>query len=188
MSKHQRFSIALVLLVVVSLACSLGSIQREVINTPVPVTTEAVNSLEDAIKNAQDQVTSNQSVKLEINESQLTSLVAFELQKQEEYPISNPQVYLQEGQIQMVGKLTYRNIKVTSKVVLTPEVDINGVIHLHVDSINLGPFPIPENMASDLERNLEINFNDQIKSMLPDTRIESIMVQDGVMTITGQPD
>ncbi len=187
MSRYLRFSIVIVLLVVASLACSLGSVKREETSTPIPVTTEAITSLEDALQKAQDQVTNDQPVKLEINEAQLTSLVAFELQGQDEYQVSDPQVYLRDGQIQMVGKLTNRNITLTAKVVLTPEVDSTGSIHLRVVSVKFGPFPVPKNMVSDLETNLDKSFADEIESMAPNTRIESIVIQDGVMTITGQP-
>lgn len=186
MSRFLGFSVVLILLAAASLACNLGSLRGEETNTPIPVTTEAVSSLEDPFQEPQDQAVNDQTVTLEITEAQLTSIVAHELQGQDEYQISDPQVYLRNGQIQMVGKLTNRNITVNAKVVLTPEVDSTGSVRLHVVSASLGLFPVPENMVSDLEKFLDKGFANEIESKTPNTRIESIVIQDGVMRIIGK--
>jgi hypothetical protein len=186
MSRFLGFFIALILLAIVSLACNLGSLKGKETSPPNPFTTEAVTSLEDPLQEAQDQATNDHPVSLEITEAQLTSIVAHELQGQDEYQISDPQVYLRNGQIQMVGKLTNRNITLNAKIALTPEVDSTGSVHLHVVSASLGLFPVPENMVSDLERFLDKSFANEIESRTPNTRIESIVIQDGVMRIIGK--
>ena len=104
MKTQIRFASILLLLAAVTLACNLGS--RQTPAPPPPVSTEAVQNLEATLENAADKIRETGEVQLEIDEAQLTSLVAFKLQESGDDLISDPQVYLRDGQIQVFGTET----------------------------------------------------------------------------------
>lgn len=183
MIKTFRFASILLLLAVVTLACNLAS--RATPAPPPPVSTEAVENLEATLENAAETIQETGEVHLELNETQLTSLVAFELQESGEEMITNPQVYLRDGQIQVYGDVERENISGTARVAMTVDLDEDGRPDLNVVSASLGPFPIPGQLVDEIETQLNEAFSEQLESLAPNTRFESITIADGKMTITG---
>jgi hypothetical protein len=57
---------------------------------------------------------------------------------------------------------------------------------LDVVSANIGPFPVPGDLVSEVEVTINKAFQDQIKSMAPDMHVERIIIDNGKMTITGR--
>ena len=183
MKKTYRLASILLLLAAVTLACNLGA--RATPAPPPPVSTEAVENLEATLENAAETIQETGEVHLEMDEAQLTSLVAFELQDSDEEMVSNPQVYLRDGQIQVYGDVERENISGTARVVMTVELDEDGRPDLNVVSASLGPFPIPGQLVDEIEAQLNEAFTEQLDSLAPKTRFESITIADGKMTITG---
>jgi len=183
MKTQIRFASILLLLAAVTLACNLGS--RQTPAPPPPVSTEAVQNLEATLENAADKIRETGEVQLEIDEAQLTSLVAFKLQESGDDLISDPQVYLRDGQIQVFGTVERQNVSGTARVALTVDVDEEGHPDLNVVSASLGPFPIPQQVVDNIETELDEAFTEQLDSLAPNTRFESIVIADGKMTITG---
>jgi len=187
MSRYNPLLMAFLALTTISLACNFGIRRPETLNEPIPVSSEAVDSLEDSLQGAYQQAIAGEPVTLVIDEAQLTSMVAFELQERGDVPFEDPQVYLRDGQIQVVGKMRRQGIAVTTRVVLEAEVDDDGNVHLNVVSANFGPLPVPDSMIADMETYLDSSFSKEISAMAPNTRIENISIENGQMTITGQP-
>jgi uncharacterized protein YpmS len=183
MKMQVRFVCILLVLAVVTLACNFGS--RETPAPPPPVSTEAVVNLEATLESAADQIRESGEVHLEMDEAQLTSLVTFELQESGEEMISDPQIYLRDGQIQVFGTVERQNLSGTARVVMTVDLDEEGRPDLNVVSASLGPFPIPQQIVDNIESELNEAFTEQLDSMAPNTRFESIVIDDGKMTITG---
>lgn len=177
------FPIALVL---ASLACSLPFVSPETPAPPIPVTTEAVEQLEETLEGAARQAQQEEAVTIQVDEAQLTSWAAFELAESGEETIRDPQIYLRDGQIQVFGTVERQGIAAPAKVTMTVAVDEEGRPNLEVVSASLGPFPIPGQVIDDLEANLDQVFSEQIQSLAPNTRIETITIEDGRMTITGR--
>lgn len=168
-----------------SLACNLFSFGRETPAPPIPVTTEAVESLEETVEDAQQEAQQDGTIRLSITEAQLTSLVAMKLQETGDETISNPQVYLRDGKIQVFGDVRLENLSATANVVIGVSVDAQGKAVFNVESGSLGPFPLPENVVSQLENRLNLIFQEQIASAAPNLFIDSIVIADGQMTIEG---
>lgn len=165
------------------MACNLGS--RQTPAAPPPVSTEAVLGLEATLESAVDQVRESGEVNLELDEAQLTSLVAFQLQESGEDTIRDPQVYLRDGQIQVFGTVERQSISGTGRVALTIDLDDEGRPDLNVVSASIGPFPIPRQIVDNLESELDKAFTRKLDSLAPNTRFETILIADGKMTITG---
>jgi uncharacterized protein YpmS len=173
----------LLLLAAVTLACNLGS--RQTPAPPPPVSTEAVENLEATLESAAKQLRETGEVQIEMDEAQLTSLIAFELEDSGEEMISDPQVYLRDGQIQVFGTVEQQNFTGTARVAMTVDLDGEGRPEVNVVSASLGPFPIPQQIVNNIESELNEAFTEQLDSMAPNTRFESIVIADGKMTITG---
>ncbi len=88
-----------------SLACSLNFWGNATPESVIPVTTEAVESLEETAQSALQEGQNSGEVNLVINEAQLTSIFAFEIEKHVGDIINNLQIFLRDGQIQMTGDL-----------------------------------------------------------------------------------
>jgi hypothetical protein len=179
----RRFLLVLLVLAFVSLACNLGAPRTPA--PPPPVSTEAVESLEKTLENAADAMQQSGEINLEIDEAQLTSLVAFQLEEHGDESIQDPQVYLRDGQIQLFGTVERQGISGTARVIMTAAVDAEGRPDLNIESASIGPLPIPEQIVSELESQLDQAFGEQIEALAPNTWIESIVIADGKMTITG---
>jgi uncharacterized protein YpmS len=178
-----RFVSILLLLSAVTLACNFGS--RQTPAPPPPVSTEAVENLEATLESAAEEMQETGEVQLEMDEAQLTSLVAFELQESGEEMISDPQVYLRDGQIQVFGTVEQQNVSGTARVAMTVDLDSEGRPDVNVVSASIGPFPIPQQIVDNVESELNEAFTEQLDSVAPNTRFESIVIADGKMTITG---
>jgi uncharacterized protein YpmS len=167
------------------LACNLsfpwGS-SRE----PVPVTTEAAERLEETVEDIVEDYQPGKEISLIITETQLTSIIAFKLEESAGDIVSNPQVYLRDGQIQINGNVNTQGISAPAQVKVEVSVDVLGRPDLNVVSATVGPFPIPEDMISEVDILINDAFQEQIELMAPNLQIEDIFIADGSMTIIGR--
>ena len=169
-----------------TLACSLNFWSTATQEPVVPVTTEAVESLEETAQSAFQEAQNSGELSLVINEAQLTSIFAFELEEQAGEIINNLQLLLRDGQIQMTGDLNNEDFSASVKAIVEVSVDPVGRPSLNVISANLGPFPAPGDMVSEVEMVMNKAFQEQIKSMAPEMHVEEVIIDSGKMTITGR--
>jgi len=149
------------------------------------VTTEAVQSLEETAQDAYGNLQQGENIKLTINEAQLTSLVAMKLAESGEQTITNPQIYLRDGKIQVFGTVKTDNLEALAEVIVGVGVNSSGQLDFNIESAKLGPFPLPGNLISQLETRLDIIFQQEIASLAPNTAFDSILIADGQMIIEG---
>ena len=185
MQKKYWFWIIIFVLSAVSLACNLSIFSPKTPAPPIPVTTEAVQSLEETAQNAYENLQQGEAVKLVITEAQLTSLVALKLQESGDQTITNPQIYLRDGKIQVYGTVKTENLEAIAEVIVAVGVDSSGQPTFDIESAKLGPVPLPENLISQLETRLDLILQQQIASLAPNTAINSILIADGQMIIEG---
>ena len=184
--KRKKWLIALLFSVIVtSLACNFSLGGPEPPASPIPVTTEEVENLEESLEDAYAQGLAGGEVTLQITEAQLTSMVAFELQDQENLSIKDPQVYLREGEIQFFATIDQSAVDAVLKVVLSLSVDSAGTPEFTFVSAKIGPLSVPDSIMEDLETYVDRSFAAQINGMATDIHIDSITIGDGVMTIVG---
>ena len=72
---------------------------------PIPTSEMAAQEILDAWKSAAEAFPSTGEVRLLITESQLTSLLAARLAESVDPVLREPQVYLQQGQLQIYGRV-----------------------------------------------------------------------------------
>lgn len=98
--KHIKILTIIFIAAMISIACNFQGFRGNQPRETIPVTTQAANNLQEKILEALDEVASGkQNITLSIEEAELTSLVAFELQKIPEPQILEPQIYLRDGQV-----------------------------------------------------------------------------------------
>jgi len=151
------------------------------------LSSEEVESLAESAEETFQEAETSGMIKLEVSETQLTSLLGGELEKRVGDQITNLQAYLRDGQIQIFGDLDSQGITAPVKVIVDVSVDPAGRPILHVVSSSIGPFPVPGDLISEVEVLMNKAFQEKIQSMAPNLHIESIVIENGKMTIYGSP-
>ncbi|MEW5939675.1 MAG: hypothetical protein AB1750_08445, partial [Chloroflexota bacterium] len=94
----------LALAIVLTLACTIFTGGPDFPTPPIPVSTEAAQSLKDQIQLAVTAGADSGLITLFITETQLTSYLANKLSADEDAMFTDPQVYLRDGQMRIYGK------------------------------------------------------------------------------------
>lgn len=187
MKKTQVAILPLILpLALAALACSVFVGGPTYPETPIPVSTEAIGSLEDQFHAAATTAMDNGTLTLNISEAQLTSLVATKLSEQTDPFITDPQVYLRDGQIQIYGKAVQGSLQANVRIILTATLDEQGKPVITVVSTDFGPLPAPESMNKAISKMVAETFTGAVGPAAIGFRLENISISDGVMTITGR--
>ena len=120
-----------------------------------------------------------------VTESQLLALMEDELQERIGDQISNLQVLLRSGHIQILGDVNTQGISAPVKVVIEVRVDPVGRPTLNIISSNIGPFPVPGDLVNEVETLINNAFKEKVVALAPNMHIDDIVIQNGVMTIYG---
>ena len=177
---------AILPLILAGLACTIFVGGPSYPATPIPVSTEAVGGLNDQISAAETAAVGNGILSLQVNESQITSLLAAKLAEQTDPFITDPQVYLRDGTIQVYGHAVQGNLQANIRVVLTVSVDADGKPVIDVTAADFGPLPAPTDLNSAINSLVREAFTGAIGPAATGFRLESISIADGVMTLTGR--
>jgi len=184
--KHFSILIALLSLALASLACTINAGGPAYPETRVPVSTESASSLEEQVRAAQTAAAQSGALVVSVSESQLTSLVAAKLAEDPQPTITDPQVYLRDGQIQIYGKATQGPIQVNVRIVIAISVDANGQPVITVVSTDFGPLPAPEGLNKTISAMVQEAFTGALGPAAIGFRLESVTIADGVMTLSGR--
>ena len=178
--------IALSTLAFATLACSIFIGGPAYPDAPIPVSTEAVQSLQDQVKQAIADGAQTGTVTLQITESQLTSYLAFKLDSQANPLITDPQVQLRNGQMQIFGKAQQGMFNANISITLTVSVDDQGKPKIAITQADFGPLPAPQGLNDAVSAAVEEAFTGSLGPVATGFRLESITIADGVMTIVGR--
>ncbi|MDI6768217.1 MAG: hypothetical protein QMD04_00915 [Anaerolineales bacterium] len=186
MIAQKKIILVALALMLATLACVIN-VGGPAYPTPaIPISTEAVGSLDQAIQTAVAAGAVSGEVTLVITETQLTSYLALKLQQQSSPFITNPQVYLREGQIRIYGTATQGNFQVTVNFILTAGVDEQGQLTIVLTSADFGPLPVPNGMKEAVTAIIEEAYTGSLGPLATGFRLESITVADGAMVIVGR--
>jgi len=152
--------------------------------SPIPVSTEAAGQLQDLWKSAVEN-SSNGEVSVVVTEEQLTSYAAIKLAEQADPPLSDLQIFLRDGKVQIYGTAKAGTISTKAVIVLSAAVTPEGALKLSVDQANFGPLPVPASLLDDLSKALDEGLTGKLGSQASGLKITSLLIADGQMTITG---
>ncbi len=192
--KQLTLPIFLLVLVLTTLACTIfvGGPDYSSL-PPIPVSAEAAQSIKDEITRAFEAGAQTGVVTINLTEPQVTSYLAQRmqtdpsLQQSDKKPlITDPQVYLRNGQMQIYGKTQQGIFAANIGIIVQVGVDANGQPLIEITSADFGPFDAPKGLKNALTAMIKEAYTGSVGPVATGLRIESISIASGVMTITGR--
>lgn len=182
----KKIFIALSTLVFSTLACSIFVGGPAYPDTPIPVSTEAVQSLQDQVKQAIADGAQTGTVTLQITEGQLTSYLAFKFDSQANPLITDPQVQLRNGQMKIFGKAQRGMFNANISITMNVSVDDQGKPQIEITQADFGPLPAPQGLNDAVSAVVGEAFTGSLGPVATGFRLESITIADGAMTVVGR--
>jgi len=192
--KAYTFPLFLLSLVLTSLACVVFVGGPDYSNLPpIPVSAEAAESIKAEIQRAMLAAADTGVITVNLTEPQITSYLAARLQadpslqQSDKKPlITDPQVYLRDGQMQIYGKTQQGLFTANIGILVNMGVDANGQPQIEVASADFGPLPAPEGIKDAITAMVKEAYTGSLGPVATGLRIESIAIANGVMTVTGR--
>ncbi len=184
----KRLTLFVLLLLLTGLACQ-APVRLAATETPspIPVTTEAAGELESRLATAAAELETTGQVTVTFTENQITSYIVQQLAATQETRLSDPQVTLQDGLIEVTGKVSVSLIKANARIVLEPYVD-QGDLRMAIREAKFGSIPIPDATLEELTATLNQNLSEFTSINGRKFRLEVITITDGTMTLSGKLD
>jgi hypothetical protein len=193
MKKTLSIPFFLGLLIFASLACTVSVGGPDYADrAPIPVSNNAAQELKDEIKRAFESGVQTGEVTINITESQITSILAARLQtdqhlqKNAQPLITDPQVYLRDGQMQIFGKTQQGMFTANIGIIVAVGVDRNNAPKIEIISADFGPLPTPAGFNEAIAAMIQEAYTGSIGPVATGLRIQSIAIANGMMTITGR--
>ena len=193
MKNKYALPIFLITLLLTSLACTIfvgGPDTSDL--TPIPASPADAEALREQIRQAFEAGATTGIVSFTITESQITSVLAQRLQsdpnlQNEQKPfITDPQVYLRDGQMKIYGKTQQGMFTANIGIIVNVGVDEVGKPRIEIVSADFGPFPVPDGIKEAVTAMISEAYTGSLGPAATGLRIESIVIADGNMTIAGR--
>ena len=194
MKKIRGLTLFLLILILTSLACTIfvGGPDYSSL-PPIPVSGEAAESIKEELRRAIEAGAETGMITVNLTEPQITSYLAARLQtdpslqQSDKKPlITDPQVYLRDGQMQIYGKTQQGILTANIGIIVNMGVDANGQPQIDVVSADFGPFPAPEGLKDAITAMVREAYTGSLGPVATGLRIETISIANGVMTVTGR--
>jgi hypothetical protein len=194
MKRIRGLPLFLLTLVLTSLACTVfvGGPDYSSL-PPIPVSVEAAASIQEEIKRAVEAAAQTGVMTVNLTEPQITSFLAARLQtdpslqQSDKKPfITDPQVYLRDGQMQIYGKSQQGIFAANIGIIVNMGVDANGKPQIDVVSADFGPLPAPEGLKDAITAMVREAYTGSLGPVATGLRIETITIANGIMTVTGR--
>ena len=184
----------LITFILTSLACTIFVGGPDTSTLPaIPVSAEAADSIKAELQRAFEAGAQTGVVAFNLNETQLTSLLARRLQtdstlqQSDRTPlITSPQVYLRDGQMKIYGKSKRGMFTANIGIIVNVGVDINGQPQIDIVSADFGPLPAPAGIREAITSIIKEAYTGSLGPVATGLRIESIAISNGVMTVVGR--
>jgi hypothetical protein len=100
--------------------------------------------------------------------------------------MTEPKVLLRNGQMQIFGKIQRSIFLANVALIMGVGLDELGQPKIDVISADFGPFPAPSGMNSAISSLISEAYTGSLGPAATGFRLESIIITDGIMTLTGQ--
>nr|BAL52738.1 hypothetical protein HGMM_F03B08C16 [uncultured Chloroflexota bacterium] len=150
------------------------------------VSTVAVQTLQAQLKTATVQASRSGRFTLQITQEQLTSLLHARLQQRQDVPLKDPLVLFHPDRMELYGKVQQGNfllnLKMTIAVTVTPE----GKPQFEIAEAYLGGIALPQALREGIASVLNEAYLGAIGPAATGFRLESIVISEGLMTLSGR--
>ena len=120
-----------------------------------------------------------------LTEQQITSWLAMEMKNSPDLPLSDVQVYLRDGTIQIWGLVMGSADSTSALVVGKINVDTNGNPSFELESFQIGQQVIPNILLSQAETWLNQLLSEEIDKQMSGLQIMNINISSGLITMSG---
>ncbi len=120
-----------------------------------------------------------------ITEQQITSWLAMEMRNNPDLPLSEVQVYLRGGQIQIWGMVNGSTDVTSALLTGTISIDSNAQPVFTLESMQVGQQTVPNILLSQAETWLNEMLIEKINSEIPGLRLMNINITNGLITVSG---
>lgn len=186
MNTKRRFFLSSLVMALAVLACTISVGGPPYPEERIPVSTAAMEQLHESIATAIVNGAESGEVTLVISEAQLTSYLVYYLQNQPQPFVTDPQVYLRDGQVQIYGTVQRGYLQATACVVLTPKIDSDGRLQLELTSADFGPFPTPKGLREALTAMVSEAYTGALGPVATGFRLTSVVIANGYVLLTGR--
>ncbi len=120
-----------------------------------------------------------------ITEQQVTSWLAMAMKNNPDLPLSDVQVYLRDGKIQIWGMVNGSADSTSVLLVGTVGIDGNARPIFTIESMQIGQQIVPDILLSQAENWLNQMLTEQINSQIPGLQLMNVNVTNGLITVSG---
>jgi uncharacterized protein YpmS len=165
----------LALLVLASISCNLIAVLNP---EPTPVT--------EVVQPPQPDVIVGPAFTYSLTENQLNEYAAAGLQNNPESNFKDLVITLPDGLIDITGQFEQPPIKAELHLIARPYTDGNGTLKIEVIKADLGPLPVGEEMLKTISTYIEGILASSMEPVIRGYRIDSVLITDRVLTLSGQ--
>jgi hypothetical protein len=184
MRSHLLISLA-ALVLVAQFCCCCGNIGG-------PEPPYAIAPSDDAIQDFKKRWTTvtdgslDGSFTITVTEEELTSLAVQYLARQTDPPpISNPQVHLRDGRIEVYATVTVNDSLPVPGMVAFSATAVDGGIDVAVEEVAFGPLPLPDSALGSATDVLNDLVRESALTEMGEVTITDVRIGEGEMTLTG---
>jgi hypothetical protein len=186
LQKFPRFVLPILALALASLACQVNVGGPKIPEkAAVTVSAEEVQNLENSIKTNLETSTQGEPVTISVTQEQMTYYLQQKIGETPASFLQNPQVILRNGQIEVYGQAVSGSFSGNVMIVLHAIIDANGAPAIELVTADFGPLPVPPGMMDGFSAMLNEALTGTMGTTASGFKLESITIEDGVMTITG---
>jgi hypothetical protein len=120
-----------------------------------------------------------------ITEQQLTSWLAMEMKNRSDLPLSDVQVYLRNGRIQLWGMVHGKEKSTAALITGAINIDANKKPNLRIESIQIGEQVVSGFLLAQAETWLNQVLAEQIQSQAPGLELMNVSIKNGMITLSG---
>ncbi len=183
MKNKQPLSVAFLMLMVLAIAALACNLPANNLLNPNGEAGDTPASQPGAVQH----VPSEGSVTISLTEGQLNQLVQQALLANPGQAIENLQIRLEAGEAILSGSVTQQGLSLPLRLKIQASPDGQGGLIYQVGSATVGPLPLPESMRTDIETALNQSLPAAVSSLTNNIYIESIVINSGIMQVTGRP-
>ncbi len=120
-----------------------------------------------------------------LTEQQLTSWLAAEMKNSPDLPLSDVQVYLRNGRIQIWGMVHGEEKSTAALVAATVTIDADKQPRFKVETVQIGQQIIPRFLLSQAETWLNEFISEKINAYVPGLQLMNVSIKNGMITASG---
>lgn len=120
-----------------------------------------------------------------ITEQQVTSWLAMEMRDSPDLPLSDVQVYLRNGKVQVWGMVNGSDNSTSALIVSKIGIDNSNQPYFDIESMQIGQQVIPDFLTRQAETWLNQSLLEGINSQIPGLELMNVNVTSGLITVSG---